>query len=90
MLTFLLTFFRFLSNGVLGLMNNLARDPNRLVFKAFGWVVLPAWLGTAVGLTRSYTANEFVFFIPADESRRVSDIPKHLAHPLKNPPKTLN
>jgi uncharacterized membrane protein YfcA len=60
-----------LSNGYLGFFNNMARDPNRVIFTAFPAVVFPCWVGTAIGLTRKYTADEAFFFVHIEEKYRV-------------------
>lgn len=61
-----------LSNGYLGFFNNMARDPNRIIFNAFPTVVIPCWIGTAIGLTRKYTADEAIFFIHVEDRHRVT------------------
>lgn len=55
------------SNGYLGFFNGIMRNPRVFVWNAFPAVVLPCWLGTAVGLTRKYTANEMLLVLHVED-----------------------
>ena len=61
-----------ISNGYLGFFNNMSRNPNILIWKAMPWVVLPAWVGTGIGITRRYTANEMIFMVRVDPEHSVT------------------